>query len=365
MTTLNHYGHHQDHDFFLAGDCLITSSGNFIFPEENMSHYTVNGHDFHPHEDLQNYQAPIFFPGIDHPTAMDLPADWQQERETVAAILHTFLRDLHNLIGEGAAEATLATTLAFLIHPHLAHSLHHPLGKPGLWIHGPKASGKSIIAQLLMRLCGMHNHFPLTRDSTPAAYEKIFATYSGIPVHIDEWRNVERRGSSKANRYNQQKIESLICNAYAGLEMAKGSSESKSIQLSKAFTVPIITGEQVTEDSALLSRYILVTAEPRQIPMGDHMDSIHSILSRSTEYYRITRFLLHVTHQFAASAMARMQSYIQANPNPLSVQGRTLENRAIIHSTLSATLKILTAPDPNNGQHYLDSLETWFTHQKP
>lgn len=360
MTTLNHYGHHPEHQLFLAGDCIITYSGNFIFPEENMSHYSINDQEFHLDERLSNFISPVFFPGIDHPTAMDLPEDWQQEREAVAAILHTFLRDLHNLIGHGSSEALIATTLAFLIHPHVVNS-GITLGKPGLWIHGPKGSGKSIIAQLLMRLCGMHNHFPLTGDSTTAAHERIFATYSGIPVHIDEWRN----SHLKANRIHQSKIEGMLCNAFNGLAIAKGTSDkSASIQLAKAITVPIITGEQVTNDSALLSRYIHVTASPRQIPMGDHMDSIHSILSRSTEYYRITRFLLHTSTQFTAMAMSRIQQYIHANPST-SDQGRTLENRAIIHSTLSAALKLLTAPDPNNGEHYLQSLETWFNNQNP
>lgn len=358
MTTLNHYGHHPEHQLFLAGDCIITYSGNFIFPEENMSHYTINDQEFYLDERLTNYVAPVFFPGIDHPTAMDLPEDWQQERETVAAILHTLLRDLHNLIGHGSAEALIATTLAFLMHPHLLNS-GIACGKPGLWIHGPKGSGKSNIAQLLMRLCGMHNHFPLTGDATPLAYERIFATYSGIPVHIDEWRN----SHLKANRIHQSKIEGLLSSAYTGLAIAKGTADaSNSIQLAKAITVPIITGEQVTNDSALLSRYILVTASPRQIPMGDHMDSIHSILSRSSEYYRITRFLLRVTGQFSAMTTHRISSYLQASAS-ISSDGRMRENQAIIHSAFSAALNLITAPDPNNGEHYLQSLETWFTNQ--
>jgi hypothetical protein len=267
---------------------------------------------------------------------------------------------MQKLIGEGPAEAAIATTLAFLIHPHLT-SLPRPLGKPGLWLHGPKGTGKSIIAEILMRLCGMHNHFPLTRDATKFACQRTLESYSAIPVHIDEWRNAERRGRSKA-REHQCNIEGLLSNAFTGLPIAKGTAHiSKSINLVTPHTVPLITGEETSSDHALLSRYIIIDIKGRDttyIPRGDHPDSIHSMLQRAKEHYRITRFLLRHSSHFIPMAMDRVQSYINAHA-ATSEHPRTLENHAIIRSALSAALQLITAPDPNTGQHHLDSLDTW------
>lgn len=355
MTTLSHYGHHANHGLFLAGDCIITYTGEFIFPAENMSHYDINGEEFHLHENLENIPGPRFFPGISHPTAQDLPQDWQQERQAVSAILHTLILDLQTIIGEGQAQAAVATVLAYTTHPFLSQYTV-AIGKPGLWIHGQRGSGKSILAETLMRLCGMRNHFPLTRDATPTAYERTFATYCGIPVHIDEWRN----SHLKANRYNQSKIETLLSNTFTGLAIAKGTSHiSKSIHLVTPNTVPIITGEETTNDAALLSRYIVIQskADP-SIPLGDHAHSIRSIMERSSTYYLITRYILRHFTEFISCSAYHITDY-HGDHNSEYNSARTLENHAVIHGALAATLALITAPDPNNGQQHLDTLATW------
>lgn len=340
MITLNHYGWHKELNIFLFGDCLITQDGLFHFPVPDCSHFLINGDEIYVSEKLEFFHAPLMFPGCEYSeqaAAKYLEIDWDEEARAVREIFLELLSDFSILFSGGGSEAIIAGFLSYLAHPEIFNNFG---GKPGLWIQGPKATGKTESIRLAMNLLGFSKSSFVTPDkASSAGAERTLTKYWDLPVHFDEWRN--KRISSS--------IENLIRCAYNEVTITKVTSEadSKTIPVTPS-TIPIITGEDSSCDAALRSRFIIVVSAPVS-GISEHLRIMHQ---RAQKYHRIARYLLTRRAGFAMIAISASRDAYKYFEQPYQIADkRSRDNSAIFVGVLTATLVILKCIRSDDTSH--------------
>lgn len=117
---------------------------------------------------------------------------------------------------------------------------------PFLFVTGQTTSGKSTVAEWLMRFFGVDGGGKSISQTTSVAVQRLLAYYSCLPTFLDEYRNskeiIPKTGFLR-NVYNRQ-------------SSGKGMKAEFGLREAKVRGTLIVAGEETPKDAALLSRFI-------------------------------------------------------------------------------------------------------------
>jgi hypothetical protein len=152
----------------------------------------------------------------------------------------------------------------------------------------------------------------------------------------------------------------FITNAFNGIAIAKGTAVgSKSIRLSRAATIPVITGEDMTTDTALLSRYLRLTmsAASRNGTQDENREGFFNMLEKSAEFYRIGRFLIRQRKRFGLRVVEIAKEFMADKATMAAIRDdRAQQVTSICYATLMTAQEIIV------GQAFSGEkqIATWF-----
>lgn len=321
------YGWNKDGKFYLLGDCAVLDGGRFVFPDRNGIIW-VNGTGFKNSDNMACFTSrpPILFPDAKSPKEAYEAIDWEVERKEVAVIWSEMLADYYETMGGYAGYCWVAGIIQYLSHPEVRKEIG---GKPGLWVQGEKGSGKTKTTEFCMRALGFPmNYGYISLGGTKIGVERSLCQFSNLPFHIDEWRNENA----------DPKLEDLLRNCYNETATPKGTPNgNKGVRKLIPSTIPIVTGEDGTSDSALRSRYVRIIAsqsygksrsdDGEDQTVGDQQKRdarYYRIMERSEQYHRIGRFLFKNRTQFSELTINLTKQFCATS----SVMERIKDSRA-------------------------------------
>ncbi len=295
ITEIDTYGWNREVGIYMMGDCAIGKNGHFIFPDKNGIIW-YNSLGYKNSEGVESgsafcHKPPMLFPEDANPKKAYEAIDWAFEKEEVTAIWETMQKDFIDAFGGMAGLACLGGMLQYPAHPETISKLS---GKPGLWVQGRKGSGKTKTVEAGMRIFGFPRIYEIVAlGSTKVGIERSLSQFSGLPVHIDEWRNADA----------DRNTVGFITNGYNEIGISKGTTVgSKSTRKSRAATMPIVTGEDGATDPALRSRYLrlIMSKSQRKGTTQEQRKRYFAMIENSDMYYRVGRYLFKHRDQFSA-----------------------------------------------------------------
>jgi hypothetical protein len=267
-------GYHEPTGLWIFKDCAINAdNANEVILIPASGKFTHDGDHYQLGESISmvHLHQPAMF--VNDPAAelADIQSRPELYRWSAGQIFDKTSNRFLEMFGGGEGLLVLGTALAYTMAPELLEAYH---GHPGIWIVGKQGSGKSAIADIIMRLWGFkkkHFSLSLTQGTTSAALDRALADLSNIPVHLNN--------HSESFDLNHT---SPIRAAYNRQQTAKRSSMGSSTQISRAQTSPLITGLSATPDQATLSRYVycvLESSRPARLLMDEMMmEKLHHIV---------------------------------------------------------------------------------------
>jgi hypothetical protein len=326
MIHLTHLGWHAAHSFYLMGDCIVQDGqphGTFHFPDAE-GVYRIGTQAFTPVKQLDHLSAPKLFPLSTHPQADYEAIDWQQERAEIGRIFLDLCHDFEFLHPGGGSPAFIAGILQYLACPEIYQTFG---GKPSLWTHGVKMSGKSRTVSLSMRLLGCNPRAKILIGSGAAGISRTLASVSNLPVHYDEYRRQDPRGDFARRGL----IDDPLRAAY-NLFPYLGETP---------LTAALITGTDLTDDSALRSRYIIIECQPQQ----GMAPCLERMLLLSDQYHRIGRYLIRHRFTFAHAVKAAALKADTVSPLTEIDSGRERHNACIFFAVFRVAGETLLGKD--------------------
>lgn len=352
IVEIDTYGYDKDSGIYLMGDCAVVDNPDkpFLFPDNNGIIWH-NGMGYKNAESLATFghKPPLLFPGEGKTRDIHDAIDWNEERKQVNAIWNEALAIAYKSFGDFNGFIMIAGLLQYIAHPE---TLEQIPGKPGLWVQGSKGSGKTQTIMAFMRMLGyIRDYGPKGLSGTKVGIERCLSQFDCLPFHIDEWRNI--RASDD--------LVAFVTNAFNGLAIPKGAAVSgKAVRLSRAATMPVVTGEDMTTDAALLSRYIRLTMSKSSRSGTDEEQRANfaRMLELSSEFHRIGRFIMRQRKHFSDSVITLTRQFI-ANPEVLSKinDPRARECTGIAFSALITAQKIITGA--GFGEDF-ERIANWF-----
>lgn len=348
---IDSYGQHRDSGIFLLGDCgwAEDEKDGFLFPDYNgIIWYKGVGYKNSDALDTFCHRPPMMFPGAKNPKEAHAAIDWDVEKADVAKIWRSALSISMQSFGDMAGLGMVAGMLQYLAHPETLTMIG---GKPGLWVQGAKGSGKTQTIKAFMRMLGyIENYGMVGLTGTKVGIERSLSQFDCLPVHLDEWRNV--RASDD--------LVGFITNAFNGIAIAKGTAVgSKSIRLSRAATIPVITGEDMTTDTALLSRYqrLTMSAASRTGTQDEQREGYFRMLEESAQFFRIGRFLTRQRRKFGLRVVELAKEFIADKETMAAIRdARAREVTGICYAALVAAQEIIVG-QPFAGEK---QIAAWF-----
>jgi hypothetical protein len=147
----------------------------------------------------------------------------------------------------GDAEASIALGWVTAV-PFMEEIYEYTSSFPFLFITGRWQSGKSTIADWLMRFFGVETGGLAISQTTAVAIQRSLAYFSSLPVWLDEYRNtkdVVQKNGFLRNAYNRQ-------------SSGKGVKADFGLREAKVRGTIMISGEETPKDGALLTRCITI-----------------------------------------------------------------------------------------------------------
>lgn len=163
---------------------------------------------------------------------------------------------------------------------------------PFLYLVGKRRMGKSTVAKWLVRMLGIDASDKMASDTTAVAMQRYMAYYSGLPMFIDEYRNVK----------NVTSKDGFLRSAYNRQAAGKGIKLDFGVREGKVRGTLIIAGEETPNDSALMDRCVFVQIGNRNKD-NNHFEWFTQHKSRLSYFsYDILRNKLKLRDRFLAVA---------------------------------------------------------------
>lgn len=120
---------------------------------------------------------------------------------------------------------------------------------PFLFVTGRRGSGKSTIAEWCMHFFGIENAGKMASDTTAVAMQRYLSYFSGLPLFVDEYRNVKQVTMKNG----------FLRNAYNRQSAGKGIKSSFGVREAKIRGTVLLAGEETPDDNALLTRCVVIS----------------------------------------------------------------------------------------------------------
>ncbi len=183
--------------------------------------------------------------------------DSELSREKNSELLDEFILNLARNLGDPGKALMAIGWLRAVAHSDWFFSLQGHF--PHIWLTGKANTGKTTIIEWFLRMYGMDNKkgvFNLASMRSPVAAERKIAYYSSLPICIDEMRMDEmlaRYQGTFRSWYNRSARDT-------------GTNEdSVSIKKQSVRSCVFYGGQDVTNDSALMERLILIELKDHSI----------------------------------------------------------------------------------------------------
>ncbi len=177
-----------------------------------------------------------------------------------AELLRAYFREVngrfYDTAGGYEAHLALGAVFAYAASPEIfdRHGLF-----PGLWVHGQMESGKTKFTEWLLALVGFSvSAGKSATKSTTVGIVQESQNYSGLPLWLDEFRNLEVRTETVG----------VLRDAYNRQNPLKWSADGVQRKIRTAF---VVSGESTSSDAATRSRYphVQISAVKR---LRNHLD---------------------------------------------------------------------------------------------
>lgn len=215
---------------WVFGNIAITPDGKTLTPDEN-GVFWMEKRGIKP--------SPLLISSGKNSMAGGIPQLYKNAGPTAEEILEK----LAESIGREEASVIMgwAISVAFMEDVFAYYSSF-----PFLFVTGRWQSGKSTVAQWVMKFFGIEQEGMSISQTTPVAIQRSLAYYSSLPVFLDEFRNTKEVTNKNG----------FLRNAYNRQSAGKGVRESFGLREAKVRGTLVIAGEETPKDGALLTRCI-------------------------------------------------------------------------------------------------------------
>jgi hypothetical protein len=322
IRSLSMLGRDPESNLWIFGDCAFAPDADLfapLKPGQDPEVIFVDKHDVAWHqgtgyrldpEDLSSFAhryPPKFFQALGktpQEVYQEIKDNPKAEQLRVAWIFLQLAADLIHTFGDASGLLILGGILGYAMAPELLQKYH---GHPGIWIHGRQYSGKSETSAFLMQCWGFpsdYKTFVLSGGTTAAFIDRVFAQYSDVPVHADEFRQKEadetRIASLRSPFGRQSKGKALM-------------DSSNKTRLVNPRTSPLVTGEGVTKDAATLSRYIeaVLATDKRLGTKSEQHQRYNRMLTDAQQYHKIIRYVLLNRKWYGKAAIENLNAFME------------------------------------------------------
>jgi len=311
---------------WIFANCGIDKEGNVIPMDDNGVIWINN----------KGYQVPNIYIGEEDDNST-LPTFDLHESITDAElqqIAHTFKNNLNSF------EAYLALGWVVAgIHSNPIFKAKHKF--PFLFISGKRRSGKSTVGSWLMQFFGMDvDDGKGISGSSVVSISRKLGYFSSLPSWYDEYKSTDKKVKQK---------DSLLRGVYNRQGTDKGIKANFGLRTEKIRGYVLLTGEEVPEDNALLTRCVVIQLSENK---------------RSNKYYKD---MLKLTHKFPVAGLYWIQQAQKKGSDELleiieelykelvneEIDGRTADNYAIIAGSFIFAYKSILNMDE------LDEFKKW------
>jgi len=299
-----HYGFDPNSKIWFAGDCAWAPDGNeskpntLILPDaNNIFWYGGTGYqvDTDPLALGEGFQQgpPLFM------------TRRSQGSETKAKELLQLLADgLFNTVGDYDGLLCLGLVLLYGASPEVYRDYG---GHPGLWLYGKRGGGKTTVARWLMKLWGFKDlqGVRIDKGTTPVGMARNLNQYSLLPFWFDEFRR---------NIPDVDLKESVLRGAFDQSSTSKGRTDSATkTNIVRSMTMPIVSGESSSSDSATRSRYvhILIATSRRRKAGAENAELFRSLQAAAEHFHLIGKYILTNRSAYAKGVLEHLNVWVQ------------------------------------------------------
>lgn len=337
-------GYQKETGIYIMGDCAIAPDGQYIFPTKDGIIWWKNSGYRYDENDLEHLsqKPPILFPNNENAKVAHGNINWEIERSESRKLLEDIMLDLVNSYGDKSGWLVLGMIIHYFAQPEIFASEGI---KPGLWKQGRKGSGKTETMHLLMRILGFPSDFGgITATGTKVGIERATSQLNGLPLLMDEFRNGEVAPH----------VIALLRNAYSEQGQPKGMMDGSSrTRTVRPLTMPIVMGEDASNDPATMSRFVkVVMAESRRKGTPkEQQERFSRMTDQSEDYHRIGRYILHKRQEFAKLVVEGIKTF-KNHPHVMSTvpTSRARQVYGTAWAAMNALYKIIIAQPEDRHQ---------------
>jgi len=226
----DHIGLIEDGSWLFA-DCMITSSGAIISPDENGIFWTED----------KGYRPVSLWTNEGEKSADNIPSIMREKKLD----MEQFLLDFRKSVGDFNAWMGLGWVVAVLFSREIIKQYRC---FPFLFITGQKLAGKSTFARWLMSFFGIEGGGKRIEETTNNGLARALSYYSSLPVWLEEYRNnkqVHRKDGDLRGIYDRQGA-------------MKGTTHAHRIKDLSVRGVVLLSGQETPADNALQTRCVVL-----------------------------------------------------------------------------------------------------------
>ena len=241
---LDYVGRDEQNKMWIMGNMIIKDDGKILEPKEDNTIW----------DSTTGYKIDTINVGSVKTSLPHLSVNNIDATEVIEHINTTW--------GISGIKAFLWTIACFFSNEVMKKEKSFPI----LFIYGEKESGKSTLSDILMECAGMPSETPASNicETTQVGLTRVLSYYHSIPARFDEYRETDKKTGDKL---------SLLRSIYNRQGATKGIKEAFGTRQIEINAPLMIIGEQVPNDSALLSRTIIC-----QLSLRDKtIESINSL----------------------------------------------------------------------------------------
>lgn len=280
------YGYMEDIGLWKFADRAYDNDGHLVLPDKNRV-FWYNG---------TGYQTD-FFPTLGHGYGMGAPVLGELDDQKAAEAFCLLSRHMFDIVGDFDGWLALGAVLAYPVHPEI---LREYKGAPGLWMTGPRGSGKSSILEWLMRIFGFPGQFMVINQVTTGnGVSRELSKYHSLPCCYDEFDNNTTRGDAKEILKNAFMRQGALKATFDGTNRTK---------LVVPQTTPIIGGENSSQDSATRQRYLQIIVS-QQRWRGSDTGRLREMTAAMPMLPNLGHFLIKNRRKFVEMTMSFLKNY--------------------------------------------------------